>query len=96
MPRTKWVKSCSAQGWSEQEQPLLGPAINLCVWLSSWRDGQPCLAPGCHYIPFFTSSWMPSSSMIRGVRNSRSFTYFSRPYRTRRSSLEHTTHHLLC
>lgn len=38
MPRTKWVKSCSAQGWSEQEQPLLGPAINLCVaeFLEGW------------------------------------------------------------
>lgn len=38
MPRTEWVKSCSAQGWSEQEQPLLGPAINLCVveFLEGW------------------------------------------------------------
>lgn len=36
---------------------------------------------GSRYIPFFTSSWTPSSSIIRGARNSRSFTYFSRPWR---------------
>lgn len=54
--------------------------------------GSTAWAPRCHYIPFFTSSWMPSSSMIRGVRNSRSFTYFSRPYGNEKWLIRNTLH----
>lgn len=63
--------------------------------LSSWQDGSPAWAPCCHYIPFFTSSWIPSSSMIRGVRNSRSFTYISRPYGNEKWLIRSTLH-IIC